>query len=92
MDRLYAPNDRHEPVHRLPRRREWEDQARIGSGQAAVPLPQHVVDRHRAHLCEVEVDLHALRLVHGVGERKLNAFGPVFVKAIAEFLGKPSPL
>jgi ATP-dependent DNA helicase RecQ len=35
------------------------------------------------------VDLAALRLVHGVGERKLAAFGPVFVKAIAEFLGKP---
>ena len=35
------------------------------------------------------VDLAALRLVHGVGERKLTAFGPVFVKAIAEFLGKP---
>jgi ATP-dependent DNA helicase RecQ len=35
------------------------------------------------------VDLAALRLVHGVGERKLAAFGPVFVKAIAEFLSKP---
>jgi ATP-dependent DNA helicase RecQ len=32
------------------------------------------------------LDLHALRLVHGVGERKLAAFGPLFVKAIAEFL------
>jgi ATP-dependent DNA helicase RecQ len=34
------------------------------------------------------VDLHALRFVHGVGERKAAAFGPVFVKAIAEFLTK----
>jgi ATP-dependent DNA helicase RecQ len=34
------------------------------------------------------LDLHALRLVHGVGERKLAAFGPLFVKAIAEFLAK----
>jgi ATP-dependent DNA helicase RecQ len=38
------------------------------------------------------VDLAALRLVHGVGERKLTAFGPVFVKAIAEFLNKAAPL
>jgi ATP-dependent DNA helicase RecQ len=38
------------------------------------------------------VDLAALRLVHGVGERKLAAFGPVFVKAIAEFLNKAAPL
>src|SRR4051812_45170523 len=32
------------------------------------------------------VDRHALRLVHGVGERKLSAYGDVFLKAIAEFL------
>jgi ATP-dependent DNA helicase RecQ len=32
------------------------------------------------------VDCHALRLVHGVGERKLSAYGDVFLKAIAEFL------
>jgi ATP-dependent DNA helicase RecQ len=38
------------------------------------------------------VGLAALRLVHGVGERKLAAFGPVFVKAIAEFLNKAAPL
>jgi ATP-dependent DNA helicase RecQ len=33
------------------------------------------------------LDLHALRLIHGIGERKAAAYGPVFVKAIAEFLG-----
>ena len=32
------------------------------------------------------VDRHALRLVHGVGERKLSAYGDVFLEAIAEFL------
>jgi ATP-dependent DNA helicase RecQ len=32
------------------------------------------------------IDLHALRFVQGVGERKLAAYGGVFVKAIAEFL------
>jgi ATP-dependent DNA helicase RecQ len=32
------------------------------------------------------VDRHALRLVHGVGERKLSAYGDVFLKAITEFL------
>jgi ATP-dependent DNA helicase RecQ len=34
------------------------------------------------------VDLHALRLVHGVGERKLAAYGKAFVNAVAQFLGK----
>jgi ATP-dependent DNA helicase RecQ len=34
------------------------------------------------------IDLAALRFVHGVGERKLAAYGPIFVKAIAEFLGR----
>jgi ATP-dependent DNA helicase RecQ len=32
------------------------------------------------------VDLAALRLVHGVGERKLKDYGGLFVKAIDEFL------
>jgi len=32
------------------------------------------------------VDRHALRLVHGVGERKLGAYGNAFLQAIAEFL------
>ena len=37
------------------------------------------------------VDRHALGLVHGVGERKLNAYGDVFLEAIAAFLsGKAS--
>jgi ATP-dependent DNA helicase RecQ len=33
------------------------------------------------------VDLAALRLIHGVGERKLKGYGALFVKAIGEFLG-----
>ena len=32
------------------------------------------------------VDLYALRTVHGVGERKREAYGERFVAAIAEFL------
>src|SRR4051794_3568177 len=32
------------------------------------------------------VDRHALRLVHGVGERKLGAYGDAFLEAIAEFM------
>jgi ATP-dependent DNA helicase RecQ len=34
------------------------------------------------------LDLHALRLIHGVGERKLKDYGGLFVKAIGEFLGR----
>jgi ATP-dependent DNA helicase RecQ len=40
---------------------------------------------------ERPVDLYALRTVHGVGERKLAAYGGVFVQAIAEFLAAPGP-
>ena len=32
-------------------------------------------------------DLAALRLVHGVGERKIAAYGPAFVEAVRTFLG-----
>ena len=32
------------------------------------------------------VDLWALRSVHGVGERKRDAYGQPFVEAVAEFL------
>ena len=32
------------------------------------------------------VDLYALRTVHGVGERKRDAYGDRFVTAIAEYL------
>jgi ATP-dependent DNA helicase RecQ len=32
------------------------------------------------------VDLYALRTVHGVGERKREAYGARFVETIAEFL------
>jgi len=35
------------------------------------------------------VDLWALRTVHGVGERKREAYGDKFVSAIAEFLAQP---
>ncbi|WP_375464409.1 DNA helicase RecQ [uncultured Methylobacterium sp.] len=35
------------------------------------------------------VDLYALRTVHGVGERKREAYGERFVAAIAEFLAHP---
>ena len=35
------------------------------------------------------VDLYALRTVHGVGERKREAYGDRFVAAIAEFLAHP---
>ena len=34
------------------------------------------------------LDRPALRLVHGVGERKLSAYGDAFLKAIAEFLNR----
>ncbi|MEL6059278.1 MULTISPECIES: DNA helicase RecQ [unclassified Methylobacterium] len=37
------------------------------------------------------VDLWALRTVHGVGERKREAYGERFVAAIAEFLAHPAP-
>jgi ATP-dependent DNA helicase RecQ len=33
------------------------------------------------------LDLPALRLVHGVGERKIAAYGPAFVNAVRQFLG-----
>ncbi len=36
------------------------------------------------------VDLWALRTVHGVGERKREAYGERFVAAIAEFLAHPT--
>jgi ATP-dependent DNA helicase RecQ len=32
------------------------------------------------------VDLYALRTVHGVGERKREAYGERFVAAVADFL------
>lgn len=35
------------------------------------------------------VDLWALRAVHGVGERKRDAYGEKFVAAIGEFLAQP---
>jgi ATP-dependent DNA helicase RecQ len=34
------------------------------------------------------LDLAALRLVHGVGERKIAAYGPAFVNAVRQFLGR----
>jgi ATP-dependent DNA helicase RecQ len=34
------------------------------------------------------LDLAALRLVHGVGERKIAAYGPAFVNAVRQFLGQ----
>jgi ATP-dependent DNA helicase RecQ len=34
------------------------------------------------------VDLAALRLVHGVGDRKIAAYGPAFVNAVRQFLGQ----
>jgi ATP-dependent DNA helicase RecQ len=34
------------------------------------------------------LDLAALRLVHGVGERKIAAYGPAFVNAVRGFLGQ----
>ena len=36
------------------------------------------------------VDLWALRTIHGVGERKREAYGDKFVAAIAEFLAHPA--
>jgi hypothetical protein len=30
----------------------------------------------------------ALRLVHGVGDRKIAAYGPAFVNAVRQFLGQ----
>ncbi|WP_375408258.1 DNA helicase RecQ [uncultured Methylobacterium sp.] len=36
------------------------------------------------------VDLYALRTVHGVGERKRDAYGARFVEAIAEYLSESS--
>ena len=34
------------------------------------------------------LDLAALRLVHGVGDRKIAAYGPAFVNAVRQFLGQ----
>jgi ATP-dependent DNA helicase RecQ len=34
------------------------------------------------------LDLPALRLVHGVGERKIASYGPAFVNAVRQFLGQ----
>src|SRR4051812_42049755 len=34
------------------------------------------------------LDLAALRLEHGVGDRKIAAYGPAFVNAVRQFLGQ----
>jgi ATP-dependent DNA helicase RecQ len=34
------------------------------------------------------LDLEALRLIHGVGERKIASYGPAFVNAVGQFLGQ----
>jgi ATP-dependent DNA helicase RecQ len=56
----------------------------------AAGVPAYVIfpDRTLIEMASLRpVDLAALRLIHGVGERKLKGYGALFVKAIGEFLG-----